>query len=191
MGKYVARKHVAPSPDAELLGQLLMGLEQSADSESIASILETHGLTNIDPKQWYPMQAMLNVENDIYAANDNISKKLIGLGIQFAQEWVFAPDVKTIFDALHIQVHLINQMFRNVPEGHGITLQDVSKNHIRAFVNIPYADDSIYGAFWGTVNRFKPKESVFVVRIIDNPDPETQPGTCFDIKWGATPDEVE
>jgi hypothetical protein len=154
-------------------------------------ILEKHGLTNIDPNRWYPMQAMLDVENDIYDSNDNIAKKLVSLGIQFAQEWVFAPDVETIFDALHIQTQLINQMFRNVPDEHGITLRDVSEKHIRAFVNIPYADDSIYGAFWGTVNRFRPKESVFIVRMIDNPDPENNPGTCFDIRWGATLDEIE
>ena len=137
------------------------------------------------------MQAMLDVENDIYASNDNISKKLIFMGIQFAQEWVFAPDVQTIFDALHIQIHLINQMFRNVPDGHGIILQDVGEKHIRLFINSPYADDSFYGAAWGTANRFKPANSVFVVRIIDNPDPETYPGTCFDIKWGTTWDEIE
>jgi hypothetical protein len=191
MAKYIAQKHIAPSPEAELRGQLLIGLKLSADSEAMVSILEKHGLTNIDPNQWYPMQAMLNVENDIYASNDNISKKLVSLGIQFAQEWVFAPDVETIFDALHIQIQLINQMFRNVPDEHGITLQDVSKKHLRMFANIPYADDSIYGAFWGTVNRFKPKDSLFTVRIIDNPDPENHPGTCFDVKWGATLDEVE
>jgi hypothetical protein len=168
-----------------------MGLVNHLASEETVLILAKHGLTNIDPNQWYPMQAMLDVENDIYASNDNIFQRLMAFGIQVNQEWVFAPEVQTISDALEIQIQGVNQMFRNVPDGFGITLQKVSEKHLRLFFNSPYADDSFYGGIWTLVDRFKPENNVFVVRITDNPDPENHPGTCVDVKWGATPDELE
>jgi hypothetical protein len=85
----------------------------------------------------------------------------------------------------------MQQTSRNVPENFGMSVVSIGHKHLRVFSNSPYPEDSDYGYIWGLVNRFKPKHDVFVVRIIDNPDPENHPGTCFDIKWGPTPDDVE
>jgi hypothetical protein len=191
MAKYVAQKFIAPSPDAQVIGFTLKTYLHSLRAEDIAPLLEKHNLPSIDPNQWYPMQRALDVQRDINNANENVSEILVAAGIQFAKDWAFPPETKTILDALHMLRQLSSKVDRCVPEGFGFTIQELGEKHIRMFHNTPYDDDSVYGLLWGLVKRLKPDGDMFVVSIIDNPDPEGHPGTCFDIKWGATQDEVE
>jgi hypothetical protein len=191
MVKYVAQKFIAPSPDAQVIGFTFKPYLHSLRAEDIAPLLAKHGLPSIDPNQWYPMQRALDIQKDISNANENVSEILVAAGIQFARDWALPPETKTISDALHMVRQLSSKVDRCVPEGFGFTIQEVSEKHIRMFHNTPYTDDSVYGLLWGLVKRLKPDGAMFVVSIIDNPDPENYPGTCFDIKWGATQGEVE
>jgi hypothetical protein len=191
MAKYVAQKFIAPSPDAQVIGFTLKTYLRSLRADDIAPILAKHGLPEIDPNQWYPMQRALDVQKDINDTNENVSEVLVAAGIQFAQDWSIPPETKTIADALHMLRQLSKQVDRCVPDGFGFTIQEVCEKHVRMFHNTPYDDHSVYGLLWGLVKRLKPQGNMFVVRIIENPDPEAYPGTCFEIKWGATQDEVE
>jgi hypothetical protein len=191
MAKYVAQKFVAPSPEAETMGYVLTIYLHNLRSEDIAPILEKHGISSIEPDQWYPMQRALDIQRDIYTSDENVSEKLVAAGIQYAQTNPFPPEIKTISDVLYILSQASGRASRNTPDGYGFTLKVMSEKHLWMFSNTPYDDDGVYGLLWGLANRFKPETDLFVVRIIDNPDPETYPGTCFDIKWGATQAEVE
>jgi hypothetical protein len=189
MAQYVAQKFIAPSPDAQTIGSSLILYLRNLRSEEIASILAKYGLSSIEPNEWYPMQRALDIQRDIYETNENVSEKMVAVGIQFAQDQSFPPETKTVTDVLLTRMG--DRSSRNVPAGFGRSPCMVSEKHAWVFHNSPYSDDAVYGFLWGLVNRFKPKNDMFVVRIIENPDPENHPGTCFDIKWGATWDEVE
>jgi hypothetical protein len=190
MAKYIAQKFVAPSPEAQSIGASLMIYVRNFLAKDMAPILAKHGLSNIDPNQWYPMQLALNIQHDIYVSGKDVTEKLVAAGIQFSHDWPFPPETKTVTDALYTLSHMGNRVSRNVPAGFGNSMQTVGENHIRLFLNTPFTDDAFYGVVWGLVNRFKQKDNMFVVRIIDNPDPENYPGTCFDIKWGPIWDEI-
>jgi hypothetical protein len=191
MVKYVAQKFVAPSPEAEVMGSTFTVYLNNLRSEDTAPLLAKHGLSTIEPNQWYSMQSMLDIQDDIYRSNSNVSEKMVATGMQFAHDWPFPPETKTVADVLSTLGRVTSQVVRNVPDGYGFTLKLVSEKHIWLFNNTPHNPDGVYGVLWGLVNRFKPKDDMFVVRIIENPEPENHPGTCFDIKWGATLYEVE
>jgi hypothetical protein len=191
MAKYVAQRFVAPSLEAEAKGVVLTAFMHNLRSEDIAPILARYELSNIDPDQWYPMQLALNIQRDIYYSNESVSEKLVAGGIQFAQNWSFPGEAKSVTEALYVLSQVSSRASRNTPEGYGYILDRVSKNHLWMFYNTPYHEDGSYGLLWGLVNRFKPKQDLFVVRIIENPNPELYPGTCFDIKWGPVWDEIE
>jgi hypothetical protein len=191
--KYIAEKFVSPSPEAEQMGYNFSGFFECVRAEDIDPILQKHGLSvsTFDPTQWYPMQTILDIMKDIYDSDENVSEKLVAMSIKAAQIWPFPPEAKTLPEILMAANKMNSQMQRNVPEGFGGSIRVLGEKHIQMFFNMPHPDESAYGGLWGIVNRYKPAHDVFVVRIIDNPDPENHPGTCIDIKWGPTPADVE
>jgi hypothetical protein len=191
MAKYVAQKFVAPSPEAEVIGSTMLFYLHNLHSEEIAPLLAKHSLSSFDPGRWYPMQRTLDIQRDIYESNENVSERLVAVGIEYVQNLPLPPEVKSVIGALHMFTQAPKSLQRNIPDDFGTTVQVISEKHARVFHNTPYADDALYGTLWGLVNRVKPKNDMFTVRIINNPDPENHPGTCFDIKWGATWAEVE
>jgi hypothetical protein len=191
MAKYVAQNFVAPSSEAQVLGAVFGVYLHNLRSEDLAPILAKHGVSSIHPNEWYPMQRMLDIQRDIHDSDENVSEKLVASGIQFAQEWSFPSETKSVPEALCALSRISNQVVRSVPDGYGFAVKMISEKHVWFFSNTPHTSDGVYGTLWGLVNRVKPKNDMFVVRIIDNPDPENHPGTCFDIKWGATLDEVD
>jgi hypothetical protein len=191
MVKYVAEKFVAPSSEAQVLGVVFGVYLHNLRSEDLAPIMAKHGVSGFNPNDWYPMQRMLDIQHDIHKSDENVSEKLVASGIQFAQEWSFPSETNGVTEVLYALSRVSGGVVRSVPEGYGFSVHVVCERHVWLFSNTPHTDDGVYGTVWGLVNRVKPKDDMFVVRIIENPDPENHPGTCFDIKWGATWDEVE
>jgi hypothetical protein len=190
MVSYIARKYFAPSPDAEILGQMLSGFVHNLCSEAITPILQKHGIYNFDPDQWYPMQTILDIERDINRSIPHTPENAAAVGLKAAEIMPFPGGIRTVPGALSMINRLMNRLVRNVPDDFGVTLELVTGKHVRMFCNLPFADEENYDFVWGVVNRFKPAEDVLALRTIENPYPAIYPGTCFDIQWGATFDEI-
>jgi hypothetical protein len=188
MVKYIAQQFVAPSPEAQVVGYGLTSFFQSLYADDISSILGKYGFSEFVSDQWYSIQTILDILKTICESDSNVTEKLVALGISMVG---YLPDGYSVLGALEQVYSLMQQTTRNVPENYGTSVVTVGAKHLRVFSNSPFPDESTYGYLWGIVNRYKPAHDVFVVRIIDNPDPENHPGTCFDIKWGATPEDVE
>jgi len=58
--KYVFQPYVSPSPDAEIMGQIMFAYTQNIRAEEMASILQKYDLTDIQPDQWYPYQLCMD-----------------------------------------------------------------------------------------------------------------------------------
>ncbi|HEX2621191.1 MAG TPA: hypothetical protein VHL11_13615 [Phototrophicaceae bacterium] len=190
--KYVAEKFVAPSPAAEQMGHTFAFFFETILAQDIDPILQKHGLSlsTFDPNQWYRMQTVLNVMQDVYASDNNVSQKLVSMGIRAAETFPIPPEAHTVKEAIQAAISMADQMYRNVPRGFGQSIHVSGDRHLQMFSNVPFADDSVYGAFWGIIKRYKPEGNAFVMRNIDNPNPKEHPGTCYDIKWGATSDDI-
>jgi hypothetical protein len=48
-------------PDAQVVGQAMLGFRAAADQEMIEPLLEKYGLTDIQRDQWYPLQTWLDI----------------------------------------------------------------------------------------------------------------------------------
>jgi hypothetical protein len=188
MTGYIAQKFVAPSPDAEVLGQILQIFTINMYAEDIQPILHKNNVSEFDFTRWYSMQLVLDILKDIYESDSHVTEKLVAISMMSAAN---LPEGQTVRSALEMVNQRMWQSSRNIPEGFGTSVRSLSEKHLQLFYNAPYPEHATYGYIWGIVNRFKPTNDVFVVRIIDNLNDATHPGICFDVKWGLSPQEVE
>ena len=63
------RHFQALCPEQEVLGIAVVSYKDAIDNDHFAPIYEKHGFANVDPKQWYSYQALLDVFNDIVEWN--------------------------------------------------------------------------------------------------------------------------
>ncbi len=183
--KYVAQTFVAASPDAMVIGQAVQAFAENIQADVIKPILPKHGFEEIDPEKWYPHQAWMDVLKEV---NDTLggsaSQVFIAFGKQVVESAVMPPEIKSIpdvLDALHA-IHHLN--LQNVPDDEGYAIEKIKEQHYNVYENTPNPSDTIYGFIWGLVARFRKKGENFVVRVIPNPKPDTQPGTVFEVRWG-------
>ena len=58
-------------PKSEVTGQMVFSMTKSILLDDIKEILKRHGMDNIDPKSWYPVQSLLDVFNEVAAVQSN------------------------------------------------------------------------------------------------------------------------
>lgn len=189
MVKYIARPFVAGTPQAEVLGQVVLAFSQNLEAEYIAPLLPKYGLDNIDPTQWYPHQSWMNVLRDLSAMPDS-SSILVAFGKAVVRTAVMPEEIDSIpkvLNALHA-IHHAN--LRNIPADEGYSVKQIDEKHFHVYHNTPNPDDAIYGFIWGLAARFHAPGEYFAVRMIDNPHPDETPGSVFEVKWGSSPQET-
>ncbi len=81
----MARWHVF-SPDHEVPGQILIDLANAIQSDQIMPYYEKHGMTNIDPKAWYPMQKLVDIYNDMYDNETGTMFDFVSIGLKEAEQ---------------------------------------------------------------------------------------------------------
>ncbi len=70
-------------PETELTGQTVLSLIKNINYQNIQAIIEKHGLTDIDPNAWYPLQDVLNVLREISDAT-NSTFNFVSIGMTAA-----------------------------------------------------------------------------------------------------------
>lgn len=185
MSKYTAKPYVAGSPDAEVIGQVVLAFAENLEAEHIKPLLPKHGFENIDPEKWYPHQWWLNVLKDLTdSMGGGASSAFVAFGRKVVETAVMPPEINSIPTALNA-LHAIHHLnLRNIPDEEGYVVKPMGANFYHVYQNTPNPDDAIYGFLWGMVARFKGPGEIFVVRKIENPAPFDTPGTLFEIKWG-------
>ncbi len=159
------RQYQSFDPNAELIGVTAQGLVTSILHDDIADILERRGLSKIDPQQWYRVQQLLDVFNDVAKGGD-ASSMFVSIGMAAAEigfdnmpaERKVMP-ISTFFsnyDAIWQSRH------RNGDVGH-VKYEQLSDDHIVLTVRSPYPDDMFYGAFYTYTRHFCPADRQFTV----------------------------
>jgi hypothetical protein len=182
----MSRRYVSFDPNAEIIGQNVLGFVGCTNKDRIIPFLEKHGLNHIDPDQWYPLQSWLDVLNDLVNAGGAMFD-FVSVGLKIAETAVYPPEVEHMpfadFVMLIPQVYQLQHRNGDVGEERA---EKLSNTHLRLIMNTPYPDDLAYGVVWGMARRFLPKGTQFTIAY-DGAEPRHDQGgeyTVLDISWG-------
>ena len=183
MPQYIAQKFVASTPKQEVIGQLAMSNFQNILHSEIDPLLEKHDLVGLKPDQWYSHQNVLNLYRDIESGKTNVTDNLVAIGTKGVDNVVLPPEMQSLDAILSAQTIMYQLNLRPIAEGEGLFPVKISDNHYQIRMNAPYPVDLMYGFYWALINRFRPQGASFKVQVVDNPHPDTEPGTIYDITW--------
>ena len=160
-------RHLTCEPDIEVVGVGVLSMIENLRSEYVRPLMEKHGLTNVNPENWYPAQKYLDVLNDIYK-NPNASTNFIAVGMKIAENVVLPPDMQnpTLPQILAMWDPVYKLQHRGDNIG-GIEVQQLSETSYRTIHRNIYPDDLAYGVAYGWCKRFLPRGRSFNVRYED------------------------
>lgn len=146
----------------ELNGGYLLGIIGSINEDEVRPFREKHGLTHIDPNQWYPVDQVVAFIDDLNNSEDGMFN-LIAVGMNIAAHIDFPPKVKTIHDVMRVSEQMHKQGWRNGDPGtHHVEL--VGERSARfTFERLPLPADFFYGLCYGLLKRFAPADASFQV----------------------------
>jgi hypothetical protein len=157
-------------PNAEIVGTTVSGFTKSVLYEDLTGVLKRHNLDNIDPTQWYPVQNLLNVYNDM-AVKGNTSSVFVSLGMAAVQ--VSLDHMPAAMKSLTLAQFLSNydsvwqSRHRGGDVGY-VRFEQVNDNHFVMTFKSPYPDDIFYGAFYAYARHFCPRNKRFSVSYDTN-----------------------
>lgn len=152
-------------PDAEVLGGGMLAFIESINYDNFSSILETHGVDNINPNEWYPQQVWLDVFSDI-ASQPGSSSNLVSIGMKIADTAPIPPEALTLpFQEVMLGFNDGSYFANNRGKDIGrIDVEILDEKHICMIDKTPYPDDFVYGAYYATARRLLPRGTDFTVK---------------------------
>lgn len=133
----------------------------SAMGEKVKPVLEKHGLGNIEPDKWYPIQSYLNFYKEI-AESRGYSINLMKIGMMVPEKATFPPELKTIQDAFLKLDEAYHMNHRGGDFGHYYA-RIVGPRQIDVVAHNPFPCDLDYGIVQGLARRFKPSGATVIV----------------------------
>lgn len=177
------KKLIASTPNAEVLGESILGYLNCVRHAEIQPILDKYGLEDIQARKWYSHQMMLNVLRDISEDNSIVTESLIAIGIKIMEIATVPPTITSVDAILPSLATVYRQHHRNVTEL-GWLYRPLGPGHVLMTHDGPYPDDQSYGIIYGAVKRFKPKDATFSVtlRLSKHADNDSM----FDVQWDVS-----
>ncbi|MFN8531249.1 MAG: hypothetical protein U0670_21820 [Anaerolineae bacterium] len=174
-------------PDHEVMGHVVIDMRNAIGSEDIFPIFQKHGLGDVDPKAWYPMQSMLDALREIDESGGSMFD-FVSVGMNAAANLKMPPELASLS---MVQIApMVPAIYRMNVRGTdlGVAACDVvNQNHIKISYSIPYPDDYLYGLVYGVAKRFIPAGKTFTV-YYDPTIPRCDEGgetTTIHLKWDA------
>lgn len=172
-------------PDTEILGQVLLDLEQAIGSENFAPVLAQHGLTGLEPDLWYPAQPWVDVLNEI-GENSSAMMDFVSMGIRQMElvQWPPEFDDMTISEILGVLDDVYRENYRGTDIGY-LRMEQVGPKHVVLIVRSFEPDSLWYGNLYGIAKRFVPEGMGFDV-YFDEEQPRREEGgeeTILHLEW--------
>lgn len=172
-------------PETELTGQTVLSLIKNINYQNIQAIIEKHGLTDIDPNAWYPLQDVLNVLKEISDAT-NSTFNFVSIGMTAAQLAYIPPEMENYtLEQILRQYGKIYQMRHRNGDFGSVVVEKPSENHLKIIMDTPYPDDIMYGVMYGYARRFLPPGTRAVVQYDDTQPRMAEGGdyTVVHVRW--------
>ena len=172
-------------PNAEVIGQNVQAFIQNLQAADIKPALERHGLTQIDPTAWYPIQKWLDVLSDL-SGESGAMFNFVAIGAAIAQTAMLPPEVeKLTFEQIIFGINDFYQMQHRNGNAGEIKVSKVAEKHLVLDVYVPYPDDLEYGTAFGFARRFLPEGANFNIAYDEDKPRREQGGesTIIHITW--------
>jgi hypothetical protein len=171
----------------EISGQTLMAYIDNAQADMIIPVFRKHGMVDIDPAKWYPLQPLLDVLYELGTESGG-SANLIAIGVMIAEYGIEAVETERAPLSIVLEnweKHLYANV-RNGDVGHIIT-EKVNDKFYKVTQQNVFPDGLCYGLAYGFARSRLPKGTQFTVSYedydhrIDNGGADK---TVISIKWG-------
>jgi hypothetical protein len=150
-------------PKLEILGLNLRAFIDNLQADEIGPVLETYGLTQVEPMKWYMMSTWLNVLNDLQQRM-NMTSNFVAIGMEIGRHVPMPPGSNpTLPEVLTMWNDTLYQpLFRNGDPG-TIGVEKVSDTHYVSVQENIWPDDFTYGIAYAFARRFLPPNTTFSV----------------------------
>ena len=150
-------------PATEVIGQNLLAFIQNVQQENIKPLLEKHGLAQINPEAWYPLQKWLTLLSELSEESDAMFN-MVAIGTAISETAVLPPEVEQLtFVQIMFGINDFYQMQHRAGDAGEIITEQINDTHIKLTVRVPYPDDLEYGTAYGFARRFLPAHASFTV----------------------------
>ena len=185
----MANKYQSFDPNTEVLGQPMLGFIYCLRQEEIRPLLEKHGLTDIEPNGWYPLQKWLDVLGDLTEERSGQAMfDFVAVGMKIADMAEFPPE----FDTMPLEQVLSGfsasyQRDHRGGDAGEIIVEPVKEGHVKVVVRTPYPDDTWYGFVWGLFRRYSSPGTGFRVKYDEGLPRRDEGGevTVIHVEWGV------
>lgn len=172
-------------PETQVIGQTMRSFLENLRAEDVQPILQKHGLLDIQPDQWCPAQAFMDVMNDL-AQESDLTSNLVAIGMSTIQHAVVPPQlaeapftkVLESWNTLYARQHRGGNIGGNV-------IEKVSDQQYKITLGNIYPDDFTYGVLYGMAKRWLPQGTHFKLHY-DQGNPRRDEGgvtTILHISW--------
>lgn len=182
--RIVGPTYTSPDPHTEVIGQNVLSFVQNVNANVIRPVLDSHGLSHIEPDKWYPLQRWRNVLSDL-AGESNAMFNMVAVGMAISETAVLPPGAEQL--SLEQILFAINDIYQLQHHGQvgSVRTEKISDKHLKLTVCVPYPDDLEYGTTYGFARRFLPKGTLFTVEYDQDLPRHDQGGdsTVIHITW--------
>lgn len=151
-------------PSTEVSGEVVIGFVDNIQGEEFRPFLEKQGLTNPQADQWYPLQKLMDIFNEMQTRGGSWSN-FVALGVAVAEHSVKPDAAVTLVQTLEMWDEFYQVNHRNGKITRVETVKHQPKNYSLVFdLNHNYPHDFVYGMIYGTCRNLLPKGTKFTVR---------------------------
>lgn len=145
---------LAFNPNVEVSGAAIRAIVEVMGDRSLR-VLARHGLTGVDPDQWYPQQAWLDAFSELAQGDFSATLDLVSIGMRIPEVAVWPTGIKTVEDALY-SIDEAYQLAHRHGEIGSYRVRMVSQGEAELVCENPYPCDFDYGVIYSTARLFLP-----------------------------------
>ena len=152
---------VSFDPNAKVRGTTILTYV-AALGEAAYPILEKHGLIDIEPDAWYPLQPLLDALKEIYEGDFSAVLDMVHIGMKIPEHVIWPPEIQTLEDAL-FSIDVAYHMNHADGEVGFYQATQVNEREIEMVCQNPYPCDFDYGLLYAIAQRYLPPDGDLIV----------------------------
>ncbi len=141
-------------PGVEVSGHVVFSTLAAPD-EQTKPVMERYGLGDVDPESWYPLQALLDVLQEL-AERGHFN--MVAIGMTIPDVAMFPPEINTIEDALILLGEAYQMNHRGGEIGEYV-FKKTGEQIGEMLCRNPYPSDFDYGLIYRLIQKHRPDDS--------------------------------
>ncbi|MEL6269441.1 MAG: hypothetical protein AAFV33_08415 [Chloroflexota bacterium] len=152
------------APNIEIIGATASAIFNHTLSHAVMDSLREHGVDQMQPDQYYPVDKFVKVFADWYQTGDNLMMNLVSVGMAVVDNAQLPADVDDwpLMQQLALPKIIQETSYRPHPPG-AINMEVVGDDHIIFTEDTVWPDDVIYGLIYGVAQHFLAPDYHFYV----------------------------